>query len=194
MEKVGIFVEFGKIVCIFVGVVYWDKVEKKFKIWFKFFVSENEVEFLQGFLQMVFKYYNDFNKFGFCGYNVKEFDIFYICCWFIINCLFLFVLFDLLGKKFWEIKYIIDMMDMWFFGDCKNFIFLKLLVVVLGFLLFKDDIDGLQVGWVYWEDKDLWCIFFYCEKDVLVIIQFYFCYKFMLLLEEDQVVYVDGED
>ena len=85
-------------------------------------------------------------------------------------------------------------MDMWSFGDRKNFTSLKLLAAVLGFPSPKDDIDGSQVGRVYWEDKDLRRISFYCEKDVLATTQLYLRYKLMPLLEEDQVVHVDGED
>ncbi len=193
-EKVGIFAEFGKIVCISVGVVHRDKAEKRLKIRLKSFASENEAELLQGFSQMVFKYYNDPNKFGFCGHNAKEFDIPYICRRLIINRMPLPAPFDLSGKKPWETKHIIDTMDMWSFGDRKNFTSLKLLAAILGFPSPKDDIDGSQVGRVYWEDKDLRRISFYCEKDVLATTQLYLRYKLMPLLEEDQVVHVDGED
>jgi predicted PolB exonuclease-like 3'-5' exonuclease len=37
----------------------------------------------------------------------------------------------------------------------------------------KDDIDGSQVGQVYWEENDLQRISRYCEKDVLATMQVY---------------------
>lgn len=77
---------------------------------------------------------------------------------------------DIVGKKFWEIKYLLDMMEFWKFGDWKFYIFFKLLVVSFGFLFLKDDIDGSMVGCVFWEDNDIDCIVYYCEKDVLVIV------------------------
>ena len=73
---------------------------------------------------------------------------------------------DMTGKKPWETVHLVDTMDMWRFGDYKNFTSLSLLANVLGIPTPKDDIDGSQVGRVYWEDKDLQRISVYCEKDV----------------------------
>lgn len=191
--KAGIFAEFGKIVCISVGVVHRDK-DKRLRIRLKSFASENESELLYNFSQLVFKYYNDPNKFAFCGHNAREFDIPYICRRLIVNRLPLPAPFDLSGKKPWETKHIIDTMEMWSFGDRKNFTSLKLLAALLGFPSPKDDIDGSDVGRVYWQEKDLPRIAFYCEKDVLATTQLYLRYKLMPLLEEDQVVHVDREE
>lgn len=189
-QKAGIFAEFGKIVCISVGVVYRDKADKRLHIRLKSFASENEAELLHEFSQLVFKHYNNAAKYGFCGHNAKEFDIPYICRRLIINRMPLPAPFDLSGKKPWEAKHIIDTMEMWSFGDRKNFTSLKLLAAVLGFPSPKDDIDGSDVGRVYWEEKDLKRISFYCEKDVLATTQLYLRYKLMPLLEDDQVIHV----
>jgi len=82
-------------------------------------------------------------------------------------------------------------MEMWKFGDRKNYTSLKVLAALLGFPSPKDDIDGSDVGRVYWEEKDLKRIAFYCEKDVLATTQLYLRYKRMPLLEEEQVQHVD---
>ena len=58
-------------------------------------------------------------------------------------------------------------MDLWRFGDYKNFTPLSLLAEVLGIPTPKDDIDGSRVGQVYWEEQDLERIANYCMKDVL---------------------------
>lgn len=70
----------------------------------------------------------------------------------VINSLLLLCFLNIVGKKFWEIKYFLDILEFWKFGDYKYYIFLKLLVVILGFLFLKDDIDGSEVGRVYWEE------------------------------------------
>lgn len=188
--RAAIFAEFGKIVCISVGVVYRDKEDQLLKVRLKSFASENEKELLHDFSQMVFKFYNDPNKYGFCGHNAKEFDIPYICRRLVVHQLPLPTPFNISGKKPWETKHILDTMDMWKFGDRKHYTSLKLLAALLGFPSPKDDIDGSDVGRVYWEDKDLERLSLYCEKDVLATIQLYLRYKYMPLLEEDQVLHV----
>ncbi len=58
-------------------------------------------------------------------------------------------------------------MEMWRYGDKKNFTSLGLLAEVLSIPTPKDDIDGSMVGQVYWEDDDLERIATYCAKDVI---------------------------
>jgi len=60
-------------------------------------------------------------------------------------------------------------MDLWKFGDYKNYTSLELLTTILGIPSPKDDIDGSMVARVYYEEKDLARILKYCEKDVLAI-------------------------
>ena len=188
--RAAIFAEFGKIVCISVGVVHRDKEDQRLKVRLKSFASENEKELLYEFSQIVFKFYNNPNKHGFCGHNSKEFDIPYICRRMVVHQLPLPTPFNIAGKKPWETNHILDTMEMWKFGDRKHYTSLKLLAAVLGFPSPKDDIDGSDVGRVYWEEKDLERLSLYCEKDVLATVQLYLRYKYMPLLEEDQVSHV----
>ena len=81
-------------------------------------------------------------------------------------------------------------MNMWKFGDRKNFTSLKLLAAVLDFPTPKDDIDGSNVGRVFWEEDDLERIAVYCEKDVLATVQLFLRYKRMPLIEMEQVHHV----
>ena len=91
------------------------------------------------------------------------------------------------GKKPWEIKHFIDTLELWKFGDFKNFTSLNLLSVVLNVPSPKDDIDGSQVGRVYWEDKDLPRIAVYCQKDVQTVMQVLMRMQRMPILNEDQI-------
>jgi hypothetical protein len=88
----------------------------------------------------------------------------------IINGLIIPDLLDNAGKKPWEIK-LLDTMDLWKFGDYKNYTSLDLLTTVLGIATPKDDIDGSMVAGVYYNENDLERIVKYCEKDVLAIAQ-----------------------
>ena len=62
-------------------------------------------------------------------------------------------------------------MELWKFGDYKNYTSLKLLAKVLDIPSPKDDIDGSMVNKVYWEEKDLERIVHYCQKDVVTLSQ-----------------------
>lgn len=74
------------------------------------------------------------------------------------------------GKKPWEVKHL-DTLELWKFGDYKAYTSLELLAHVFGIPTPKDDIDGSQVGSVYWQEGDLQRIAQYCEKDVVTVIQ-----------------------
>ena len=188
-EKAGIFAEFGKIICISVGILYQNK-EGDMNVRLKSFADEDESILLKAFLELVEKKFNNIFKSGFCGHNIKEFDIPYICRRAIVNRLPLPDALQLSGKKPWDCKHLIDTMDMWSFGDRKNYTSLKLLAAVLGFPSPKDDIDGSEVGRVFWEENQLKRISDYCEKDVLATIQLYLRYKNKPLLTEEQVAFV----
>lgn len=189
-ERAGIFAEFGKIVCISVGIVRRDKEDKQLKVRLTSFASENEQELLYHFSQLILQHYNDPRNSFLCGHNIKEFDIPYICRRMVINQMPLPLSLQLYGKKPWETTHLLDTMEMWKFGDIKNYTSLNLLAAVLDFPTPKSDMDGSQVGRVYWEEKDLDRISYYCEKDVLATVQLFLRYRRMPILEGEQVVHV----
>lgn len=186
IDKAAIYAEFGKIVCISVGAVYRDK-DKRLKIRLKSFANRDEKILLQDFNAMLDQYYGDVKRQFICGHNIKEFDVPYMCRRIVVNQLPLPRMLQITGKKPWELDHLLDTMTLWKFGDYKSYTSLKLLAGVLGFPTPKDDIDGSQVGRVFWEDDDLERIATYCEKDVLATAQLFFRYQRKPLLEEDQV-------
>jgi hypothetical protein len=64
-------------------------------------------------------------------------------------------------------------MNLWSFGDRKNFTSLALLTHILGIPTPKDDISGADVGRVYHEERDLERIATYCKKDVVATVQLF---------------------
>jgi predicted PolB exonuclease-like 3'-5' exonuclease len=110
-----------------------------------------------------------------------------MCRRMVVNQLPLPKMLDIAGKKPWETKHLLDTMELWKFGDRKSYTSLKVLAAVLGFPSPKDDIDGSEVGRVFWQEDDLDRIAHYCEKDVLATAQLFFRYQRKPLLEEDQV-------
>ncbi|MEO1624756.1 MAG: ribonuclease H-like domain-containing protein, partial [Bacteroidota bacterium] len=184
-EKAGIYAEFGKIVCISVGIVVKDGASGRPSLRLKSFANQDEAVLLTEFCELINQYYGNPNKHYFCGHNIREFDIPYVCRRLLINQLPLPGMLNISGKKPWELKYFLDTLEMWKFGDYKNYTSLKLLAAVFGFPSPKDDIDGSMVGRVFWQDDELDRISQYCEKDVLAVVQLLLRYLRMPLLEED---------
>ena len=81
-------------------------------------------------------------------------------------------------------------MDLWKFGDFKNFSSLNLLAHVFGIPSPKDDMDGSMVGKTYYEDKDLPRIVKYCRKDVITLTRVYNRFAGMRNLHDDDIIYV----
>jgi DNA polymerase elongation subunit (family B) len=192
-EKAGIYAEFGRIICISVGIVVKD-AEGRYSVRLKSFADKDEAALLRDFANMLDQYYGNPNKHFICGHNVREFDIPYICRRMVINQLPLPGVINIAGKKPWETKHLLDTMELWKFGDYKNYTSLKLLAAVLGFPSPKDDIDGSEVGRVFWEEDDLERIAVYCEKDVLAVVQLLLRYMRQPILEDDQIVFVGREE
>ena len=165
--KAGIYAEFGKIVCVSAGFIYDEAGEERCRI--TSFVGE-EVEILEKFFEMVSGFFKGKPK-KFCGHNIKEFDIPYICRRALINNVKLpNVLADLQTKKPWEIP-LLDTLQLWKFGDYKHYTSLDLMAAVLNIETPKSDINGADVARVFYEENNIDRIKTYCEKDVLTTIQ-----------------------
>jgi 3'-5' exonuclease len=166
-ERAGIYSEFGKIICISGGLI---REKNPFIFRLKSFYGDDERNLLSEFSSMLAKFSKTNRDAVLCAHNGKEFDFPYIARRMIINGLIIPEILDNAGKKPWEIK-LLDTMDLWKFGDYKNYTSLELLTSVLGIPTPKDDIDGSQVAGIYYVEKDLERIVRYCEKDVLAIAQ-----------------------
>ena len=186
-ERAGIWAEFGKIVCISVGYFATRNTgEKEFRVTS---FSGDEVALLKEFKTLVNNHFNGKNHL-LCAHNGKEFDFPYIARRMIIKGVELPSKLNLFGKKPWEIPHL-DTMDLWKFGDYKHFTSLKLLTNILGIPSPKTDIDGSEVGKVYYEEKNFQRIVEYCERDVVAIAQLLLRYNNQPLLQESQIKHID---
>ena len=93
---------------------------------------------------------------------------------------------DVAGKKPWEVMFL-DTLELWKFGDYKNYTSLNLLTHIFNIPTPKDDIDGSMVSEVYWKDKNIERIVKYCEKDVLAVVQLLLKYKGQDLIKQENV-------
>ena len=168
-DRGGILAEFGKIVCISVGMLHEGSQGKSIRL--KSYYHDDEETLLKQFKRLLEDHYNT-PYHVLCGHNSKEFDIPYICRRMLINGIALPSALQIAGKKPWEINHI-DTMELWKFGDYKSYTSLSLLCHVMQIPTPKDDISGADVARVYYEEQDLQRIMVYCEKDVVALIQLF---------------------
>jgi uncharacterized protein YprB with RNaseH-like and TPR domain len=180
--RAGIFPEFGKIICISVG----SFRNSEFRI--KSFAGDDETSLLTDFAGLLNSYYSK-PEHMLCAHNGKEFDFPYMARRMLINGVKLPAILDTAGKKPWEVNHL-DTMELWKFGDYKNYTSLELLAAVFNIPTPKDDIDGSRVWEVYWKEKDLQRIVTYCCKDVLTVAQIFRRYRGEEMIPEEKVVVV----
>ena len=167
-EKGAIFAEFGKVICISAGVFTMES-DNTVGIRIKSFANETETETLEAFKNLIETKF-DSKSLRMIAHNGKEFDFPYLCRRMLVNEIDIPDALDIRDKKPWEINHI-DTMEMWKFGDRKNFTSLDLLAGLFGVESSKDDIDGSQVNKVYYINNDLERISVYCKRDVMVTAQ-----------------------
>lgn len=160
-ERGGVMAEFGKIICISVGMI-----EKNNRLKIKSFSGDDEARILREFGE-IFNSPRLSNSI-LCAHNGKEFDFPWISRRMLINGIQPPVPFQMFGKKPWEIPHL-DTMELWKFGDWKSYTSLELLAYIFGVPTPKDDIDGSMVAEIYYKERDLPRIVNYCEKDVLTL-------------------------
>jgi DNA polymerase elongation subunit (family B) len=182
-ERAGIYAEFGKIICISVGTIYQKQGEYRCRV--KSYWGHDERKLLFEFVNML----DNFIKRGpmkLCAHNGQEFDYPYISRRCLINSVPMPKILDVAGAKPWDVKdTLLDTMQLWKFGDFKNYTSLELLCAVFEIPTPKDDIDGSQVAGVYWKENDLERIVRYCEKDVFALAQLFLRYQGKPLLAQE---------
>ncbi|WP_153795910.1 ribonuclease H-like domain-containing protein [Foetidibacter luteolus] len=186
--RAGILAEFGKIICISTAYFYENEY-KELCLKIKSFYGHNEKELLESFIQACSRLYSGKKQFKFCGHNIKEFDIPYICRRMVIQQMPLPAYLNIHGAKPWEVN-MVDTLQWWKFGDYKNYISLNLLAHVLNVPTSKTDIDGSMVQYVYYKDNNLPRIVEYCQRDVVAVANIMLRFKNQPLLDEEKILVV----
>lgn len=179
MERAAIYAEFGRVVCVSVGYILWEGEEPQIKV--KSFYDVDEAKLLEQFKQMLES--PRLQGWQLCAHNGKEFDFPYLCRRFLINKISLPRILQTQGKKPWETPFV-DSMELWKFGDYKNYTKLELLCEVFGIPSPKSDMDGSMVGDVFWNEFDEERIARYCEQDVIATAQLLLAYSGMALVTD----------
>jgi hypothetical protein len=168
LKRAGVYAEFAKIVCISLGYFHFDRQSRKRTFRLKSFYNDDEQVLLNEFLQLINAHFNDPETYNFCGHNIREFDIPFICRRMLVHRMMFPHMLDVSGRRPWENSYV-DTLQLWKFGDYKHYTSLKLLTEILGIPTPKDLMDGKDVSRVYWQEKGLAQIAEYCQKDVVTV-------------------------
>jgi DNA polymerase elongation subunit (family B) len=185
-DRGAIYAEFGKIICISAGI--FTHQDGLYGLRIKSFASDNELEVLQAFKELVESKF-DQNKLHLVAHNGREFDFPYIGRRMLVNNVQIPKALDMRGMKPWEIQHI-DTMELWKFGDRKNFTSLDLLAALFDVESSKNDIDGSMVNSVYYHDNDLERISAYCQRDVMVTAQVFLKLEGLPVIETDRIEYL----
>ena len=182
--RAGVMAEFAKVICISIG--YFKREGNAQNLRLKSFYGDDEKVLLKDFIETLKQIEASNNKWCFCGHNIKEFDIPFICRRLLVNGLVIPPFLDFQNMKPWETN-IVDTFQYWRFGDYKQYTSLKLLAASLGVPSPKDDIDGSMVAEVYWVERNLERIVTYCQKDVITTGNIILRFKNLPLIEADHI-------
>ncbi|RZL42895.1 MAG: 3'-5' exonuclease [Pedobacter sp.] len=183
-ERAGIWAEFGKIVCISIGIYHLERKQIHLRV--RSFANHDEKIILKQFINLINKHSKNLHL---CAHNGKEFDFPYLCRRMLINGLPIPSHLQMAGKKPWEINHL-DTMELWKFGDYKSFTSLNLLAAIFDLPTPKNDIDGSRVKDVYYQDKDLSRIAKYCQNDVITTAQLLLRYKGLPIITQENITLV----
>jgi len=170
--KAGIYSEFSRVLCVSVAESF--EIEDKVQWNSKSFFHDNEKELLQDLSAFLNENCPQINQVKIIGHNLREFDIPFLIRRMLINEVQLPKVFKIRGKKPWQIQHLVDTMNLWKFGDFKNYTSLNLLAKILTVPSSKESLDGSKVHDAYWKEHNVQGIIKYCEADVLTTSQVYF--------------------
>jgi len=187
-KRAGIYAEFGRIICISTGMIGMQDNHKVFRV--KSFYDEQEKDLLVAFADLVTRL-SQKREIVLCAHNGREFDFPFIARRLLINDIRLPGLFDIAGKRPWEVRHL-DTMELWKFGDHKHYTSLDLLASVFNLESPKSDLDGSMVASVYWTDRDLKRIVSYCRRDVITMARIMLRFKGEETLKEEDIIVLDN--
>lgn len=179
-DQGALYADFGRIVCISVGMIAGTK---EFKT--KTYNNLNEKHLIQGFYNML----DEFKGTYLCGHSIKQFDIPYIAKRGIINGIVPHKLVDTTGEKPWTMGWLLDTKELWQMGSFDRTSLIAL-TAVLGITSPKQDLQGKDVPKYFWENPEghIQRISEYCERDVVAVYEVLKHFKELGLPEQQPVI------
>jgi 3'-5' exonuclease len=183
-KRAGIYAEFGKIICIGFGGVYFNE-ENEMCFRTKSISGHDEAEILFEFKNLLERHKSGKNLM-LCAHNGKEFDFPYLCRRMLVNRIDLPQTLKISGRKPWEVPHL-DTLDLWKFGDYKHYTSLDLLTTIFGIPSSKTEMNGEDVNTVYHKERNLEKIARYCQEDVVVLSQLFLQMNNLEAIDENNV-------
>lgn len=187
-QRAGIYAEFGKIICISLGVFDFRNEVRCLRL--KSLFGDDEKDILNKFKEILESFQRGRETIYLCAHNGKEFDFPYIARRMLVNGIPLPEILNVAGKKPWETTFI-DTMELWKFGDHKHYTSLELLTAIFNIKNPKEEVDGSQVFSLYWHEHNFDAISRYCENDVIAVAQLFLKYKGEELINEENIIRVN---
>jgi uncharacterized protein YprB with RNaseH-like and TPR domain len=180
IKSAGLYPEFSKIVCVSMGFMSGSNLR------LKSYYDSDEGALLVRFCEdlAAFQSVNKYAKL--CAHFGKGFDFPYIGKRLLIHRKPLPFILDTYGLKPWEMESLIDTQDVWKMGGYGNGGTLGSIAMSFGIKSPKDDIDGGDVSRCY-HNGEIDRIVFYCEKDVLTLVNVFKAIRGEELLTDLQV-------
>lgn len=188
-SRAGIYAEFGKVIVIAFG-IFHTAADGSMALRVMSMAEHDEkmlLERVKAFLEGKF----DPETLRLCAHNGKEFDFPYLSRRMLIHGISLPYVLDNSGKKPWEVNFL-DTLEMWKFGDRKNFTSLDLLTTIFDIPSSKSDIDGSMVNDVYYnEPNGLDRIEHYCRRDVIATAQLFLKMNTLPIVPQENITIVN---
>jgi len=187
IEKGALYAEFSKVISIAIGFFYkeGDFIKLRIKS-----LQGTEKDLLQELIELMNRSFNNVNKYRLCGHNIKNFDIPFLSRRMLANGLRIPSLLNVHAFKPWEMP-ILDTMQIWRFGDYKQYASLSLMAHTLGVDIPKQAGVNKQIHQLYWQNENQQAINQIAINDVIATAQIVLKLKGMDLLEDGQVVVAD---
>ena len=185
-QEAALYAEFAKIICIGVGLLVFDDAEQTPTLRVKAFSAQDEPSLLHTF-QTLLENRQLKNRQRLVAHNGKEFDYPFLCRRMLINGFPLPPALQGLKAKPWENPHL-DTMEMWRFGDRRNFTSLPLLAHLLNVPATPDSLDSKKISSLYHQGEPLSNIEAHCRHHVALTAQVFLALNQLPVLELSQIV------
>lgn len=146
--RAGIYAEFGKVVCVSIGMV----TDGELKV--KSFTSPDEKDLLESFVKALEATFRKYKDVPLVAHHGKEFDFPFLARRMIIKGIKVPAFFSEIRSVKKKPRFI-DVLSLWKFGDYKNFTPLELLAAILDIPV-PEDYSGSDENYsLYWEKEDM---------------------------------------
>ena len=185
-NRAGEFAEFGKVVCISVGVIRLKDGQPYFVS--SSYVGEDERQVLDNFAGMINNAFDRFSGSFLCGHGIRRADVPFFAKRMLVNHLQLPAIFDPNGRRP-VTSSIIDTADFWAFSDlAAPRASAELLVNVFGINCNDGDYDSSEAARLYYDEHDVEALRLRSERKALAAAQLMLRFRGSEFIPADHII------